>query len=65
MPARGKLRTLLLEEIFLRFLIFSDGGSPLSCQIGANWYVVGLVAWGIGKHIIGVSFIIMKKNFSN
>ncbi|KAG5668605.1 hypothetical protein PVAND_016541 [Polypedilum vanderplanki] len=25
-----------------------DGGSPLVCQIGANWFVVGLVAWGIG-----------------
>lgn len=26
-----------------------DGGSPLVCGIGANWYVVGLVAWGIGE----------------
>ncbi|CAG9810044.1 unnamed protein product [Chironomus riparius] len=25
-----------------------DGGSPLVCKIGNNWYVAGLVAWGIG-----------------
>jgi secreted trypsin-like serine protease len=25
-----------------------DGGSPLVCSIGPNWYVIGLVAWGIG-----------------
>ncbi|KAL7014334.1 hypothetical protein ACKWTF_015867 [Chironomus riparius] len=31
-----------------------DGGSPLSCQIGANWFAVGLVAWGIGCGTTGV-----------
>ncbi|KAG5668604.1 hypothetical protein PVAND_016540 [Polypedilum vanderplanki] len=25
-----------------------DGGAPLMCQANAQWYVVGLVAWGIG-----------------
>lgn len=25
-----------------------DGGSPLVCSIGTNWFVIGLVAWGIG-----------------
>ncbi|CRK98157.1 CLUMA_CG011524, isoform A [Clunio marinus] len=25
-----------------------DGGSPLSCLIAGNWYVIGLVSWGIG-----------------
>ncbi|XP_070508810.1 inactive CLIP domain-containing serine protease A3-like [Chironomus tepperi] len=25
-----------------------DGGAPLVCQIVNQWYVVGLVAWGIG-----------------
>lgn len=25
-----------------------DGGSPLVCQNGGRWYVMGLVAWGIG-----------------
>lgn len=25
-----------------------DGGSPLVCQTGGRWYVMGLVAWGIG-----------------
>ncbi|KAG8201921.1 hypothetical protein JTE90_027398 [Oedothorax gibbosus] len=25
-----------------------DGGSPLVCQSGGQWYVVGLVSWGIG-----------------
>lgn len=25
-----------------------DGGAPLVCQVNSLWYVVGLVAWGIG-----------------
>lgn len=25
-----------------------DGGAPLVCLLGAQFYVVGLVAWGIG-----------------
>ncbi|KAG8171356.1 hypothetical protein JTE90_022391, partial [Oedothorax gibbosus] len=25
-----------------------DGGSPLVCQSGDQWYVVGLVSWGLG-----------------
>ncbi|KAG5668639.1 hypothetical protein PVAND_016574 [Polypedilum vanderplanki] len=25
-----------------------DGGSPLVCKVGNNWFVAGLVAWGIG-----------------
>lgn len=26
-----------------------DGGSPLMCLASGQWYVAGLVAWGIGK----------------
>lgn len=26
-----------------------DGGSPLVCPIAGKWYVVGLVAWGVGE----------------
>lgn len=25
-----------------------DGGSPLMCQISSSWFIVGMVAWGIG-----------------
>uniref|UniRef100_A0A1I8PUD1 Phenoloxidase-activating factor 2 n=1 Tax=Stomoxys calcitrans TaxID=35570 RepID=A0A1I8PUD1_STOCA len=31
-----------------------DGGSPLVCQTGGIWYVVGMVAWGIGCGTAGV-----------
>ncbi|XP_048511303.1 phenoloxidase-activating factor 2 [Athalia rosae] len=31
-----------------------DGGSPLVCQVGGRWQVVGLVAWGIGCATAGV-----------
>ena len=31
-----------------------DGGSPLVCQTSNRWYVVGLVAWGIGCATSGV-----------
>lgn len=30
------------------FLAQGDGGAPLVCQNNNLWYVVGLVAWGIG-----------------
>lgn len=48
------LQTQLKGFIFFTFLIQSDactgdGGSPLMCPIGGRWYVVGLVAWGIGN----------------
>lgn len=26
-----------------------DGGAPLVCKVVSQWYVVGLVNWGIGK----------------
>lgn len=26
-----------------------DGGAPLVCQVAGQWYVVGLVAWGISE----------------
>ncbi|XP_005178152.2 phenoloxidase-activating factor 2 [Musca domestica] len=31
-----------------------DGGSPLVCQSNGIWYVVGMVAWGIGCATAGV-----------
>lgn len=31
-----------------------DGGSPLVCQFNAVWYVIGIVAWGIGCATEGV-----------
>uniref|UniRef100_A0A182W105 Peptidase S1 domain-containing protein n=1 Tax=Anopheles minimus TaxID=112268 RepID=A0A182W105_9DIPT len=31
-----------------------DGGSPLVCPLNGRWYVVGLVAWGIGCGANGV-----------
>lgn len=31
-----------------------DGGSPLMCQTANRWYVVGLVAWGIGCGTSGI-----------
>ncbi|XP_073824709.1 inactive CLIP domain-containing serine protease A3 [Musca autumnalis] len=31
-----------------------DGGSPLVCQSNGLWYVVGMVAWGIGCATAGV-----------
>ncbi|KFB38434.1 AGAP012591-PA-like protein [Anopheles sinensis] len=31
-----------------------DGGSPLVCPLGGRWYVVGLVAWGIGCGANGI-----------
>ncbi|XP_037956127.1 phenoloxidase-activating factor 2 [Teleopsis dalmanni] len=31
-----------------------DGGSPLVCQNSGIWYVVGLVAWGIGCATAGI-----------
>ncbi|KAL7740142.1 hypothetical protein ACLKA6_003860 [Drosophila palustris] len=30
------------------FRCTGDGGSPLVCSSNGIWYVVGLVAWGIG-----------------
>lgn len=34
-----------------------DGGSPLMCPIAGRWYVVGLVAWGIGEFFITKMFL--------
>uniref|UniRef100_A0A182YG35 Uncharacterized protein n=1 Tax=Anopheles stephensi TaxID=30069 RepID=A0A182YG35_ANOST len=31
-----------------------DGGSPLVCSLNGRWYVVGLVAWGIGCGANGI-----------
>uniref|UniRef100_A0A182J0I2 Uncharacterized protein n=1 Tax=Anopheles atroparvus TaxID=41427 RepID=A0A182J0I2_ANOAO len=31
-----------------------DGGSPLVCPLSGRWYVVGLVAWGIGCGANGI-----------
>ncbi|XP_052888227.1 phenoloxidase-activating factor 2 [Anopheles moucheti] len=31
-----------------------DGGSPLVCALNGRWYVVGLVAWGIGCGANGI-----------
>lgn len=31
-----------------------DGGSPLVCALNNRWYVVGLVAWGIGCGANGI-----------
>lgn len=33
-----------------------DGGAPLVCNVAGQWYVQGLVAWGIscGQNIPGI-----------
>lgn len=42
---------LRLDFFILNVIFFSigDGGAPLVCPIAGRWYVVGLVAWGIGR----------------
>ncbi|XP_075145319.1 inactive CLIP domain-containing serine protease A3 [Haematobia irritans] len=39
-----------------------DGGSPLVCQTGGIWYVVGMVAWGIGCATAGVPGVYVNVN---
>lgn len=45
-----KLIFLVVKKLkaFLTDACTGDGGSPLICPIAGRWYVVGLVAWGIG-----------------
>nr|AMO02567.1 serine protease 5 [Tityus serrulatus] len=40
-----------------------DGGSPMVCQVGGIWKVVGLVSWGIGCGIPGIPGVYVNTAF--
>lgn len=45
----GKFMTMnFQEELSFTRSSQGDGGAPLVCQLNGQFYVVGLVAWGIG-----------------
>lgn len=41
-----------------------DGGAPLVCQVVSQWYVVGLVSWGIGELSFAIIEFFWNKCFS-
>lgn len=40
-----------------------DGGAPLVCQVVSQWYVVGLVSWGIGDLSIAITDVRLTDMF--